>query len=1318
MADITQKLGFDASQALETLNLLNQALQSLNSILGNTGTAIQSWNAVGSTAVTQFTSMKNAADAARKSIEALTAAQNQAATAATKTGAVNVNKTTQAQPANLTAYTDQIQKLSAVAPTVMASAGDSFKRSYANAVANLAEYASKSNTSLSQVSSAWTQSGTVVTGAANTLANKIQAVKTAHEAMAKSVQTGGGTISSVFSQYARMAGLMVLHQALNGIIGLFKQAVTEAIDFGKRVAEIGTISGGSTAAQMGQSIAGLEEKLLKLSNTYGGEAKDVAEAYYMVLSSQIGTASESMKVLEGSMQFGVATNTSMADSVKLVTAALNGWGLEANKTNEVTNILFKSVATGRFHAKELSDILGRVGPVAKDMGVDMTNTFAILDTMTRAGVKEDTAVTQLRGILTQLLKPTKELKDEFHTLWGVENAQQAIQLFGGLVPMLKALAEQTHGNTSEMAEFFKNVRALTGVLQVSGTGMEQMIKNFKDLGDVGGTALNEIATNFVLETPAKKAELAWTNLKNTMLKLATDMLPTLTAIVEAMTWLVRKTIDWGAAIGVIIATKFVVWVGTALVGAFSSATVAATRFDLAIKSMSATTLVLVAALAGIELGKWINSWGKLDWEAIEARQKTALDAMAKDQDKFDSDSQSSLKKQLDYISNEVQTTISAYKLMTAEADKEMQRRDQALQSTTKKRLGDILKDQEAIIQKIDSVIGESAKRQKEIDKEIFANKLALHEREFSLKMAAVGSPMVQGNMISSEAENAHQKATSAMNLGTQEGIDLAKTWIDQELKNGQAYTANLQERGASLGKMSNLEAQAYGDKERLMRKEQELEAQKLNAARAMEATETQRMTDMNELVKEIIEKGSAWKKDGGILVPKDAEEAKRDLETITKNMEKLWQLGSAGKGENRMKLADMLGIGDLVAKQQAILSQTSGLTMELKFNYEKSMEKLKMELDQLSSGSKGAGVKNFADLPVKLNEMIGQYTQLNAKIQATESLLTGVHNAQRQNNTEWEAIQAKGLAKSTQFLTIMRQASGESYAAIRREQATADEAYNTLITKGKLLMQMDLLSPEGILEAKDFIARFQEFSKNYASGQSDSKIFNINASDVENLDKIGTAVSELLTRVNEAAQKGVGGLDEMKQKASGLRSQIEAMQKDSAKLRGAEGKIPGGQEALKQLQENMQQSSGAAANNTQKIQTSLSQCVIPANDLATAYERMATASANTRTPQTVATGGLIRHLAAGGPSGIGTDTVPAMLTPGEFVMNSKATSRFFSQLVAMNSGSTPQGRATGGQITNFGDINVSVGGGGARQTAREIGVALRRELRRGTSSLS
>ncbi|HVU88122.1 MAG TPA: phage tail tape measure protein [Pirellulales bacterium] len=97
-------------------------------------------------------------------------------------------------------------------------------------------------------------------------------------------------------------------------------------------------------------------------------------------------------------------------------------------------------------------------------------------------------------------------------------------------------------------------------------------------------------------------------------------------------------------------------------------------------------------------------------------------------------------------------------------------------------------------------------------------------------------------------------------------------------------------------------------------------------------------------------------------------------------------------------------------------------------------------------------------------------------------------------------------------------------------------------------------------------------------------------------------------------------------------------------------------------------------------------------------------------------GGVIgRYFSAGGQAR-GTDTIPAMLSPGEFVMNAASTQKFYSQLVAMNA-DRPVYRAEGGPVSSVtfnGGINITESAN-PQATAREIQQLLRREARRGTS---
>ena len=137
---------------------------------------------------------------------------------------------------------------------------------------------------------------------------------------------------------------------------------------------------------------------------------------------------------------------------------------------------------------------------------------------------------------------------------------------------------------------------------------------------------------------------------------------------------------------------------------------------------------------------------------------------------------------------------------------------------------------------------------------------------------------------------------------------------------------------------------------------------------------------------------------------------------------------------------------------------------------------------------------------------------------------------------------------------------------------------------------------------------------------------------------------------------------------------------------------------------------------TDEETSSLNRNIQSVQNLANLWQSVFGTAPNGETPRTACWGGSMYR--ADGGEAHGTDTIPAMLSPGEMVINAASSKRFASQLIAMNAGITPAFRSEGGSVTNIGDINVSVtGGDSARQSARSIATELRRELRRGVSVL-
>jgi hypothetical protein len=208
---------------------------------------------------------------------------------------------------------------------------------------------------------------------------------------------------------------------------------------------------------------------------------------------------------------------------------------------------------------------------------------------------------------------------------------------------------------------------------------------------------------------------------------------------------------------------------------------------------------------------------------------------------------------------------------------------------------------------------------------------------------------------------------------------------------------------------------------------------------------------------------------------------------------------------------------------------------------------------------------------------------------------------------------------------------------------------------------------------------------------------NVTKADVQDLFKSVEALAQL--------ENGLGG--SIFGSGGGLSPDIEALSRATERLLQVANlpTIDPQQTArLQQLEAVIQGSDSAATNIEGALTRGATALENAASRLESAVSRLPS------TPANFASGGLAR----------GTDTVPAMLSPGEFVVNSRAAGRFISDLQRMNAGMEPTYRSSGGVVNNtMGDVSIQVNESkNARMTGRDIANALNREFRKGTARLN
>ena len=284
-----------------------------------------------------------------------------------------------------------------------------------------------------------------------------------------------------------------------------RESVTAAKEFDQALSEIQSVAVSNTIA-----TSKWNSQLTALSNNFGIDRIEAAEASYQALSNQVVVSAEATNFLQEQVKLATVTLSSLDEAVAASSSVMNAFGLNASSANEITAVLFKTVELGRLRLSEIADTLGRVSVLSAQLGVSFTEQQAAIAILTRRGFKANEAMTLLRGIFLKLTKPTERMKELFKE-WGVTSGEAAIKTFGfaGILEKFVAVAKQGGEVSAEFAEIFGRLRPIVGALALSQADLNEEVLAFGSGGGDAVDAFNERMSSF-----SKRADIQLAQLKN------------------------------------------------------------------------------------------------------------------------------------------------------------------------------------------------------------------------------------------------------------------------------------------------------------------------------------------------------------------------------------------------------------------------------------------------------------------------------------------------------------------------------------------------------------------------------------------------------------------------------------------------------------------------------------------------------------------------------------------------------------------------------------------------------------------------------------
>lgn len=274
------------------------------------------------------------------------------------------------------------------------------------------------------------------------------------------------------------------------------------------------------------------EDIIRIGPSLSKTSTELGKAMFFITSAGL-RGSTALNALEASAKgaaAGLGETQSVADAA---TSAMNAYG-EANLSAEMAvSVLVAAVREGKAEAASLAPVLGRVIPIAAELGVEFHEVGGAMAVMTRLGLDANESATALRSTLAAILKPTKQAEMEMAKYGMSMGDLKTILREDGLIALLTKLRSTFGDNEESMQKVFVNVRALNGVLSIVGKNVEKNIGIFKSLAATTTDDLDK-AFKVASETAKFKFNAALADLQNTLIELGETVMPTVVPLFEKL----------------------------------------------------------------------------------------------------------------------------------------------------------------------------------------------------------------------------------------------------------------------------------------------------------------------------------------------------------------------------------------------------------------------------------------------------------------------------------------------------------------------------------------------------------------------------------------------------------------------------------------------------------------------------------------------------------------------------------------------------------------------------------------------------------------
>jgi TP901 family phage tail tape measure protein len=336
-----------------------------------------------------------------------------------------------------------------------------------------------------------------------------------------------GSIES-FGQGASRLGNALTRNITLPLLGLGAAALALAAGFERSMARVAGLT--PLFDDQKHSIEGVSSALIDMSKKTGTSARELADALYFAGSAGLSFG-EAMDVVELSAKGAAIGMGEAKDISKVLIFALNTFRSQGLTAASAMDTLTVAIKEGTAEPDELAIALGRLLPVAKEVGLSFGEVVGSVAALTNIGIPTRVATTSLRALFTELLAPTKQANDQLIAL-GLTAQQVRDAVAAGPVVAFNLLKTATKGNIDALHQIVPQIRGFTALLGLTGDQAERVNQIYKATRDSTG-ALGR-AFDIISRTKAFQFQKALVDLQAAGIELGRALFPVFKVITNAL----------------------------------------------------------------------------------------------------------------------------------------------------------------------------------------------------------------------------------------------------------------------------------------------------------------------------------------------------------------------------------------------------------------------------------------------------------------------------------------------------------------------------------------------------------------------------------------------------------------------------------------------------------------------------------------------------------------------------------------------------------------------------------------------------------------